>query len=850
MTLSSWLMNNDCSADRRAEWAISLAQQLEQCSDGRLNPGRIEIDEFWFELSLNNPDEFLSPEILEFNLTHSTQNFLSAVFSYGLILDYLYRGSPYMLDKGLTDQEFLQQVKSSEDCFEAAEGDPLKEILRTCLAAPQNRPQSPEALKALLVDNAEIKRYLRNNPDHEWANDINDNHAKNFVPVETNQDSGLAVGIDLGTSNSTVAYYQAGKYKYLEFRNSKLIPSAIYFKEMDQSTWIYGNAALSRGVMYPDALFKHFKRHIGETKQQIFHTEPQTNPTYIIDTNIFIENPRILEGMENDAEIIIPKTVYEELGRRKNVPETASEAEVALQSIDEHRNFVKLEDSHLELLTSDMFTSPDKNNNDRNDNKIISVALFHDGKKTILLSNDKMIAEKAEWQEHSFQVQNSKEFSFYRNMKDDDELKLTGKDGATIFLKYLRDEICQKVGDVNKAVITVPQEFSPIQNKEIREAANEAGFTDIELQTEPVAAAVAYGLELTENQNILIYDFGGGTFDVTILGISDGNFNRIASGGDPKLGGEDFTQALIDDFKIKLASGEILPNDEEFDMESEETSGLSHEEFIKNELNIWKACEDIKCNLSYSESEEKNISLFITPGGEPRDVTYELTRSEFKEITAELIVRARKALDDTLKKANFRRDQIDVIILAGGTSTIPFIAKFVEDYFGKKPYSDRDPATLIAEGAALFADIKWNQNSTINKKIKIFDKTMTDLGVALKGAGSYDFRRFDVIIPVNSALPMQQEKIYSLVKDNQEELEIECFTREELSNATNIPDKTISYIGKVKIAKLPQLKRSEVDVFVTFQLTREYELAVEVNLKDKQGNAIDQSKITINTMGV
>jgi molecular chaperone DnaK (HSP70) len=854
--LSDWIVENNCDDELRVEWTLALAKLLEECPDGHLNPERIEIDEA-LNLSLNDSstflDEYSAPEMLE---DDSVRNFSTVVFSYGLIIDLLFRGASYLTDKEWSTEEFLNQVADSSDWFESMEDDPLEEILRVCLASPQNRPQSPDALKKLLVANEEISRYLMQNPNHAWAKNIDEPEEDIFEepePAEEEQDSGLAIGIDLGTSNSTVAYYQAGKYQYLELRNKRLIPSAIYFKEADQSKWIYGDSALRRGVIYPDALFKHFKRHIGENKQLIFHTEPQVRQDatskrkYIIDTNIFIEAPLILDGMEEDVEVLIPKTVYEELGRRKNVPETAAEAEAALKSIEEHDAIVKFEDSHPELLTDDMFQSNDKNNNDRNDSKILSVAYFHDDKKTILLSNDKMVAEKADWQKHSFQVQNYKEFSFYRHLNEEsdspDELKLTGKDGATVFMKYLRDEIRKKIGYINKAVITVPQEFSPIQRNEIKDAGLKAGFTEIELQSEPIAAAVAYGLELTEHEKILVYDFGGGTFDVTILEISDGNFNRTASGGDAKLGGEDFTQALIDDFKYKLVSGEILPDDEEFDMLEEENSGLNHEEFAKNELRIWEACEDMKCRLSSSDKEEKNIKLYVKPG-EAVDVKYSLSRDEFENITSELMVKAKKALDGTLQKAGLERADIDVVIMAGGTSTIPFIVKTLKEYFGKEPYADRDPATLIAEGAALFADIKWNQNSTIDKQIKIFDKTMTDLGVSLKG------RRFDVIIPVNSTLPMQKKKIYSLVRDEQTELSIECFTRDEGSSASITMDDSIKYIGKVEIKNLPKLKRSEVDVEVTFGLTKEYELAVEVELKDKRGNELKQAKVTINTMGV
>ena len=855
MNLLNWIYENTCDDERRAEWAIKLSQMLTRCQDGHLNPERIEVDEQTLDLSLNDSqiflEEYSAPELLEDN---SAQSFLTAVFSYGLIIDSLLRGTSYIAEKNWDSEEFLRQVSENENWFEPSEEDPLKSITSACLKSPSKRPQNFSELKDLLIENDDIRIYLKNNSLNDWLeNYTTATEAEENETEETEQDSGLAIGIDLGTSNSTVAYFKNGNYQYIEVKNKRLIPSAIYFKDSDQSKWIYGEDAIRRGIMYPDALFKHFKRHIGESTPQIFHSEPQVNPNssvktkYIIDTNIFINDPHILEGMTGNVEILIPKTVYEELGRRKSVPETAEEAEIALQSIDEHGDIVKMEDSHEELLHDDMFNSADKNNNDRNDNKILSVAFFHDAKETVLISEDKQVAEKSTWQNHQFQVWNYKQFQFYRNVKEKsdspNELKLTGKDGATLFLKYLRDEIRKKVCYVNKAVITVPQEFSPIQRNEIKAAGYEAGFTEIELQSEPIAAAVAYGLEQTENKKILVYDFGGGTFDVTILEIDDNNFNRLASGGDSELGGEDFTQALIEDFKDKLLEGELLPDAEELDLTDEEASGLSHEEFVKNNLKIWEACEKMKCNLSSSEEDSRFVKLVVSPG-ESLDIKYELTREEFEDITAELMVKAKKALDETLKKAGLERGDIDVVIMAGGTSSIPVIKKTVAQYFGKKPYSDRDPATLIAEGAAIFADIKWNQNSSIDKQIKIFDKTMTDLGVSLKG------HVFDVIIPVNSTLPMQKEKLYSLVKDGQEELLIECFTRDEGSTATRTMDDSIKYIGKVHIANLPNLNRNEVDISVIFNLTKEYELLVKVNIKDKNGNEIEHAQVSINTIGV
>lgn len=398
MTLSDWLKDNDCNDEQRAEWTVQLAQLLPQCKDGHLNPERIDVDETGNGLSLNNSsiilDEYSAPELLK---DDEAKSFSTAVFSYGLIIDELYRGVSFFTEKDWTTEEILRQTEG--DWFEPFdEDDPLADILRVFLSDSQSRPKTLLELKAILLKNADIAQVIKNNPQHPWATESVEDFTQSDTTnsdddsAQDEDDTGLAIGIDLGTSNSTVAYYQAGRYHYLELRNGKrLIPSAIYFKEKAQDKWLFGDSALRRGVMYPDALFKHFKRHIGKSEAQSFHVEPQGKQTtqiklkYIIDTNIFIEDPRILEGFGDDVEILIPKIVFEELKRLQSAKDTEDEAEVALQSIDEHENIVRFEDSHPELLTGDMFQSSDKNNNDRNDSKILSVAFFHDSSKTILL---------------------------------------------------------------------------------------------------------------------------------------------------------------------------------------------------------------------------------------------------------------------------------------------------------------------------------------------------------------------------------------------------------------------------------------------------------------------------------
>lgn len=677
----------------------------------------------------------------------------------------------------------------------------------------------------------------------------NDNRKK-YTKIDNEENNASystvpSVGIDLGTSNSTVAYYQGGKIHYLEVRNRKLIPSAIYFASRDKT--FFGDGALRRGIIHPESLVKHFKRHIGENEKFKYVCEDQENKatdtqkkTYVIDTNVFIDNPFILDSLiEEGAGIIVPMTVYEELGRRKSDINTSPQAEAALEQIEAHRPNIEVEDSDMDNLPGDFFKSTDHSNNDRNDSKIISVAYKYNDENTILLSSDKGLREKASWLKPAFKMLTYKEFEFYKNAQTNeaDNILLSGKDAAVIFLKYLRDEINKKLGDVQCAVITAPQKFSPMQTAEIKEAGLEAGFAEVEIHQEPIAAAVAYGLDQETDKNILVYDFGGGTFDVSIIRQENGDFHVLGADGDAKLGGEDFTQKLVEEFKDNVL------DEYELDLASEEESGLSHDEFRINESKIWVGCERLKCDLSELNTSEVTITLYVKPGVQ-KNVDFTLSRDDFENITYDLIEQSKKKLDSVLKKANLNRSDIDTVIMAGGTSSIPSIHTFVEQYFGKAPYSDKNPATLIAEGAAAFADKKWNQNSSIDKKIAIYNKTLDDFGVATLG------HHFDCIIPADTELPVRQPKVYSLVKDNQQELRIELFTRDKGSEAQKTMDDSINYIGAIEIKNLPPARREDIDVEVTFELTKEYVLEASVAVWHRDGKPIKKSSVTIERAGI
>ena len=860
MVLDEWLLfqgdaNWKMPEETRNRLAGELARLAAEVEDGHLNCARIQVDETDLSLSLNDDnsvqDEYASPELLE---DREGKAFPSAAFSFGVILDEFRRGATYWSEREWNTSAFLEVLERDGDAWLPVEADdPLVGVIRACTAVrPEDRPQTLQELAALLAeagvsvaearekDAAEDGRAEDPSPKDPSASSQEASGAQDEPSEEPEEsgepepgsaedeepakEAGVTVGIDLGTSYSTVAYYQDGRLHFLEVRRKKSPPSAIFFD--DAETQLFGEMALRKGVAYPESLFKHFKRHIGEEKTFPFvchdkNRKPKTN-TFIIDTNAFLNDPQILDGIAERHKVIVPMSIYEELNYHLGKEETKYQAKAAISSIDEKKDRITFEASDMELLPQDFFRSHmTRTLNDRNDNSAIAIALAHDDADTVILTDDQGLHQRV--------------------------------DGAVLFLKYLRQEMEKKRGGSGShAVITVPELFSPFQKDKTKEAALAAGFSEVELQTEPIAAAVAYGLDQEEEKNLLVYDFGGGTFDVAIIRKDSDGFHRLGAGGDPALGGEDFTQLLVEEFEDRL--NQMLEDQgEDVDMMDEETSGLSHEEYCKNREQIWSNCEALKCALSENEREQVAIRVYTKPGSK-QEVPFALDREEFEDITAELVERSRKALDEALSSAHLTRDAIDVVILAGGTSTIPCIRTLVEHYFGSKTpvMKDRDTATLIAAGAAAFADRKWNPESTIHQRILVYEKTIDDLGVAYKRDSSDLHYRVGLVIPAEKSLPCQSDHPceYSLPQDGTEHLSVFFYKRKAGSTSEMTTDADMDYIGKVEIDHLPPLKQSDAVVQVMFSLTKEYLLDATVTVRDGQGNEVRTKSAHISKAGV
>ena len=898
-----WILKNSTKDDfvkSIPRLAVKLAELLPACDEGYLGTEAIAIDEDSCMLELDNSEEkmndYMSPELLkgeEFD-----NHFTSAVFSYGVIVDELIRGCTYCMEKELSKEQLLQAYEEKGDEWLPLdeENAAFNDIITACVkVVPARRIQSIKEMEEMLKGNVLTAAYITINgfhpatekaiPDSPVNENVTNPEIEESVDAEKettdgdaeadkesdtatqmpeqNEDSigetieevvedktlpEVVIGIDLGTSNSTVSIMRNGRIEDLEIKKKIMVPSVIFFDDKDRQS--YGSMALRKASVNPESMFKEFKRLIGykKTHKVFFKNQSSSNKiyTYIFDTNAVIDEPNILEAVEPVHNIIIPMTVFEELGFRKKDLDTQAQAEAALASINALKKAgrLKIVESNLSLLPEDFFKNEVQDNHNRNDNKILSCACEYDSATTVIISTDHGVAVKAEFlQEHKgtkFIVKKTAEFVFELNHKPSEAnyLELTGQDGAVYFLKYLRNEAIKAWGRADKAVITVPNEFDPMKRKEIEEAGYKAGFSEIETNSEPLAAAVAYGMDKEDEHNILVYDFGGGTFDIAIIRKNGNEFKVLNTGGDSKLGGVDFTKALIDEYY------EFLIDKYNLDMNGEDESELSHEEYVDNEFKIWETCERMKCNLSEMDSDRSEIKLFVE-SGKQEYVDFEITRKGFEDLVGTLVQKSRKALDRTLNDIGFSKMDIDIIIMAGGTSTIPCIKTFLQQYFGKAPYADKDPATLIANGAAMLADFKWGKHEGISNKPILIDFTNTTLGVGLDG------HIFDSLIEAGTELPVKVTKDdYTLSRDNQPNMVIGIYTCAKGIKAKMTYDDGVDYIGEIRVVNLPPLVCNNTKVIVSFSLNKEGVLEVDARLTDNAGKEIAKGLMKIEHQGV
>lgn len=660
-----------------------------------------------------------------------------------------------------------------------------------------------------------------------------------------NEAEGREIGIDLGTTNSVMAYIDNnGATKTIKLKGDELTPSMMFYK--DKHTIYYGKKAKSYAkAMSPGAEVSLFKKHLKADSEKLKMKVPKPEAAgqdgrryYVIDTNVFIDQPDILESFEETDVVILPITVEQELEYRATDINTKYSAEKAIEEIVAHRDAIVFAQSDLSLLSEDFFRNfPENFSNAGNDNKILTIALKYKDQNPVLISSDNRLAKlKAGFA--GIKGLSLKEFNLEkRSQSKFDEFELTGTETATMFLRYLKQEAEKALKQkVSKAVITVPAGFKLVEIENTKKAGLDAGFAQVHIEREPTAAAIAYNIDAKDESSTFVYDFGGGTFDVSIIRSNgESDFEICGVAGDPRLGGEDLTN------KVEEYVYDYLEDHYDLSMYSEEDSGLSTEHYAYNRKTIYWAAESCKMELSASEATTMTLMDIYLTDKEQKSVFIDMSRSEFEAVIKPTINQTIKEMNNGLSMAGMMKDDVDHIILAGGTSLIPCIQEQVERYFGRKPSADKNAATLIAEGAAIIADAMFGKNHLIKRQPQIFDMTYEDFGVALEKWN------YGCIIPAGTTLPASAEKKYSLVEDYQSQLNIKIFSRksEAKEAAVKTYDKGIEYLDELIMTNIPPMKMDELDVVVKFEITKQYELKTDVTLVKKDGTVIDKGNLSI-----
>ena len=364
--------------------------------------------------------------------------------------------------------------------------------------------------------------------------------------------------------------------------------------------------------------------------------------------------------------------------------------------------------------------------------------------------------------------------------------------------------------EVSEAVITVPAYFNDSQRQATKEAGEVAGLKVRRIINEPTAAALAYGLDKKDKDvNIAVFDLGGGTFDISILELGDGVFEVKSTNGDTHLGGDDFDQVIID----WLA--EEFMDDESIDLRKDPMALQRLKE----------AAEKAKVELSSSTQTEINLPYVTATDSGPKHLVRTLTRSHFEKISDSLIQRSLAPCKKALADSGLDKNEIDEVILVGGSTRIPAIQAIVEEFFGKKPSKGVNPDEVVAVGAAIQGGVLTGEV----KDVLLLDVTPLSLGIETMGAV------FTKLIDANTTIPTNKSQVFSTAADNQPAVDIHVLQGERSMAADN---KTI---GRFQLADIPPAQRGVPQIEVTFDIDANG--IMKVSAKDKSTGKEQHIKI-------
>ena len=396
--------------------------------------------------------------------------------------------------------------------------------------------------------------------------------------------------------------------------------------------------------------------------------------------------------------------------------------------------------------------------------------------------------------------------------EDIDGKKYTPQEiSARTLMKLKRDAEAYLGDTVTDAVITVPAYSDDAQRTATKEAGAIAGLNVLRIINEPTAAALAYGLDKSEqDETILVFDLGGGTFDVSVLEIGDGVFEVKSTHGDTHLGGDDWDQRIIDWLTQQFKSAHGID--------------LAQDRMAVQRLK--EAAEKAKIELSQTQQTQINLPFITATAEGPLHLDESLTRSKFQEMTADLVERCRVAFDQAIKDAGLTKSQIDHVILVGGSTRMPAVQELVFNMTGKEPNKSVNPDEVVAIGAAVQAGVLKGDV----KDILLLDVTPLSLGIETKGGV------MTKLIERNTTIPTRRTEVFTTAEDNQPSVEINVLQGEREMASYN------QSLGKFNLVDLPPAQRGMPQIEVTFDIDANG--IVHVSAKDRATSKEQSMTIT------
>ncbi len=405
--------------------------------------------------------------------------------------------------------------------------------------------------------------------------------------------------------------------------------------------------------------------------------------------------------------------------------------------------------------------------------------------------------------------------SIKRHMGEDYKKNIDGKDYtpqeiSAMILRKLADDASSYLGEkVTSAVITVPAYFNDSQRQATKDAGKIAGLDVLRIVNEPTAAALAYGLEKDKSEKVLVFDLGGGTFDVSILEIGDGVHEVLSTSGDTHLGGDDFDEKVMnwicDEFK--------------------KTEGIDLRSDKQAMQRIKEAAEKAKCELSSVVETNINLPFITADANGPKHLDLSLTRAKFEDLCHDLLERCKKPVEQAIKDAGISKGDINEVVLVGGSSRIPAVQQLVKDYTGKEPNQSVNPDEVVAVGAAIQAGVLAGEVNDI----VLLDVTPLTLGIETLGGV------MTPLVPRNTTIPVSKSQVFSTAENNQTAVDIQVLQGERPMAKDN------KSLGMFRLEGIAPAMRGVPQIEVTFDIDANG--IVNVSAKDKATNK--EQKITI-----